>query len=82
MDNTKSERTLRQKISRCIQHTEIPIIVYSVVLISMFLLWRFRTYNEELAMNFFAELFGAAFTLFIIRYTADPVQGEEMESCT
>jgi succinate dehydrogenase hydrophobic anchor subunit len=66
MSNAKSETTLRQKISSRIQQTEIPIIVYAVVLISMFLLWRYRTYNEDIAMNFFAELFGAAFTLFII----------------
>lgn len=61
-----SEKTLRKKISSRILQTEIPIIVYAVVLISMFLLWRYRAYNEEIAMNFFAELFGAAFTLFII----------------
>lgn len=66
MDNPEPRYTLRQKINRRIQRTEIPLIVYAAVLISMFLLWRFRAYNEDLAMDFFAELFGAAFTLFII----------------
>lgn len=66
MSNAKAKNTIRQNISRRIQQTEIPIIVYVVVLISMFLLWRYRAYNEDIAMNFFAELFGAAFTLFII----------------
>lgn len=68
MDNTKSESeyTLRQKINRRIHQTEIPLLVYAVVLISMFMLWRYRAFNEDIAMNFFAELFGAAFTLFII----------------
>ncbi len=59
-------KTLREKITRRINRTQIPFIVYAAVFISMFLLWRFRSYHEELAMDFFAELFGAAFTLFII----------------
>ncbi|MGF1671330.1 MAG: hypothetical protein ACFCU6_12845 [Balneolaceae bacterium] len=66
MSNTKSKNNLRNKISRRIRQTQIPIIVYGVVLISMFLLWRYQAYNEEIAMNFFAELFGVGFTLFII----------------
>jgi hypothetical protein len=60
MDKAKSEHTLRQKISHRIQQTEIPFIVYPVVLVSKFLLWRYRTDNKDIAMNFFAELFGAA----------------------
>lgn len=61
-----NKTTLRQKISSRIFQTEIPFAVYLVVFISMFVLWRYRAYNEDIAMNFFAELFGAAFTLFII----------------
>jgi hypothetical protein len=59
-------QNLRKYISKRIIQSEIPILVYLVILGSMAFLWWWRNYNEELAMNFFAELFGAAFTLFII----------------
>ncbi|MCH8545726.1 MAG: hypothetical protein LAT54_03260 [Cryomorphaceae bacterium] len=57
---------LRSIIYRSLIKTDIPLIVYGVVLLSMILLWRYRHLNEDLALNFFSELFGAAFTLFII----------------
>lgn len=47
-------------------HGGLPIMIYVVLLGAMFLLWYFRHIDEEMTMNFFAELFGAAFTLFII----------------
>lgn len=59
-------KNLRKYLSKRIIQSEIPILVYLVILGSMAFLWWWRNYNEELAMNFFAELFGAAFTLFII----------------
>ncbi|TVP46596.1 MAG: hypothetical protein EA341_13510 [Mongoliibacter sp.] len=59
-------KNLRRYISKRIVQSEIPILVYVVILGSMAVLWWWRRYNEDLAMNFFAELFGAAFTLFII----------------
>lgn len=59
-------RRLRHKIAKRASRSHVPILVYLVVLVSMALLWYYRHYDEELAMNFFAELFGAAFTLFII----------------
>jgi len=37
-----------------------------VVFLTIFILWRYKSYNEDVALNFIAELFGAAFTLFII----------------
>lgn len=57
---------LRSVIYRSLFKTDIPLIVYGVVLLSMILLWRYRHLNEDLALDFFSELFGAAFTLFII----------------
>lgn len=59
-------KKLRKKISGRISQSEIPIIVYFVVFLSIFLLWRFRSFNEDIAFDFIAELFGVAFTLFII----------------
>jgi hypothetical protein len=48
--------------------SNVPILVYIVIVISMAALWYFRIYNEDIALNFLAELFGAAFTLFIIDF--------------
>ncbi|MFC4874456.1 hypothetical protein [Negadavirga shengliensis] len=59
-------KNLRKKISSQLFRTETPMLVYVVVFASIFLLWRYRSYNEDVALNFIAELFGAAFTLFII----------------
>ena len=66
VDSKNAGTTLRKKISRRISQSEIPIIVYVVIFMSIALLWRLRAYNEDIALNFLAELFGAAFTLFII----------------
>lgn len=65
MTDNKSKNTLRQKITGRFLHTDIPIVVYSVVFLTMFMLWRYQAYNE-LAIDFFVELGGAAFTLFIV----------------
>jgi hypothetical protein len=65
MKESNSGKTLRQKISSRFLQTDIPIIVYAVVFFTMFVLWRYQAHNE-LAIDFFVELGGAAFTLFII----------------
>jgi hypothetical protein len=65
MAQDQKENTLRYKITRRFIHSDIPIIVYTVVFFTMFILWRYQSYNE-LAIDFFVELGGAAFTLFII----------------
>lgn len=57
---------LKEKIFIRIQRSEIPVIVYAVLFFGMLILWMFRKYNEDIALNFLVELFGAAFTLFII----------------
>ncbi len=62
----ESALRLKNKISRRISQSHVPIIVYVVVITSMIIVWSLRIYNEEVAFNFLAELFGAAFTLFII----------------
>ncbi|TVR17764.1 MAG: hypothetical protein EA391_03955 [Balneolaceae bacterium] len=62
---TDSVKTLRNKVSGRLQQTELPFVVYAVVFFTMFVLWRYSEY-EELAMDFFVELGGAAFTLFIV----------------
>ncbi len=61
----ESVKTLRDKVSGRLQQTELPFVVYAVVFFTMFVLWRYSEY-EELAMDFFVELGGAAFTLFIV----------------
>ncbi|CAN5569246.1 hypothetical protein BH23BAC1_BH23BAC1_45640 [soil metagenome] len=66
LNSDKTGTSLRKKISRRISQSEIPIIVYVVIFSSIALLWSLRAYNEDIALNFLAELFGAAFTLFII----------------
>jgi len=65
MKQYQSGKTLRQKISSRFLQTDIPIIVYTVVFLTMFILWRYQEHTD-LAIDFFVELGGAAFTLFII----------------
>lgn len=65
MKQSGSGKTLRQKISSRFLQTDIPFVVYAVVFFTMFILWRYQAHNE-LAIDFFVELGGAAFTLFII----------------
>jgi hypothetical protein len=65
MSSNPKENTLRNKIVRSLLQTNIPIIVYTVVFFTMFMLWRYQAYND-LAIDFFVELGGAAFTLFIV----------------
>ncbi|MBS9524732.1 hypothetical protein KI659_12000 [Litoribacter alkaliphilus] len=59
-------KNLKEKISRRIKRSQIPILVYLVLICSMVLLWYLRDFQDGITMDFFAELFGAAFTLFII----------------
>ncbi len=62
----EKSKTLRKRISERVAESEIPIIVYLVIFASIAALWIFRSFNEDIALNFLAELFGAAFTLFIV----------------
>jgi hypothetical protein len=59
-------KNLKEKISRRISRSQIPIIVYLVIICTMAVLWYLRDVQDGITMDFFAELFGAAFTLFII----------------
>jgi len=65
MKDSQPGKTLRQKISSRFLQTDIPFIVYAVVFFTMFMLWRYQA-HAELAIDFFVELGGAAFTLFIV----------------
>lgn len=65
MNVADSANTLRQKITGRLPQTDIPIIVYVVVFLTMLMLWRYQE-RYDLAIDFFVELGGAAFTLFII----------------
>lgn len=57
---------LREKISkRLFKKTDVPVVVYLSVIIAMVVTWRVRE-KYEIAGEFFVELFGVAFTLFII----------------
>ncbi|MCC5874992.1 MAG: hypothetical protein JJU11_02115 [Candidatus Sumerlaeia bacterium] len=60
-------QSLREKVSkRLLWKSELPLIVYIVVFISLATLWLIRSVHEDLTLNLFSELLGAAFTLFII----------------
>lgn len=64
---TKKAPTLRESISKRIFTVgDAPYIVYVSVLLAMILLWRYRDAFDGLAGEFFIELFGVAFTIFII----------------
>ena len=59
--------TLRESISKKIFTIgDAPLIVYLSVLLAMIVLWRYRDSFDGLAGEFFIELFGVAFTIFII----------------
>ncbi|MFT4302986.1 MAG: hypothetical protein ACMXYG_00325 [Candidatus Woesearchaeota archaeon] len=66
IDNQKKIINLRDKFSKRIINSEIPFIVYIVIFTAIAILWIFRLHIEDFAYDFIAELFGAAFTLFII----------------
>lgn len=60
-------KSLRKKVSKRLHwKSELPLIVYVVVLVSLTVLWLIRSVHEDLTLNLFSELLGAAFTLFII----------------
>ena len=61
------KNNLRQKLSsKIFTRGDVPFIVYAVVIIAMIVLWRLNETYSELAGDFFVEMFGVAFTLFII----------------
>lgn len=61
------KRTLRDKITApFFTKGDLPLIVYLTVFGSMAVLWYFRESYEGLPLDFMIELFGVAFTLFII----------------
>jgi hypothetical protein len=58
---------LRNKLSqRLISRSDVPIIVYLTVIAAMVVMWLLRDISSDLTQDFFVELFGVAFTLFII----------------
>lgn len=63
----KVVESLRAKVARRFKwHSELPVIVYVVVFFTLIFLWVIRSVHEDLTLNLFSELLGAAFTLFII----------------
>lgn len=67
MSALKKQGKFRTRISkRLLSKTDVPIIVYVVVLLAMLGLWELQKEHFDLAQDFFVELFGVAFTLFII----------------
>ena len=58
---------LREKIQkRLFRESDTPFIIYFTVLIALLLALSFRNYHQDLSLNLFSELIGAAFTLFVI----------------
>lgn len=63
----KKNFNLRERISKKIfTKDDAPLIVYFSVIITMIVLWYYRESYDGLAGEFFIELFGVAFTIFII----------------
>lgn len=62
----KKDNNLRKALANKIfTNSDVPVIVYGSVILAMIVLW-FLQDQYELAGDFFIELFGVAFTLFII----------------
>jgi len=51
---------------RFLDQSEIPLVVYAAIFVTMGLLWIFQNLHPDVTLGFFTELLGAAFTLFII----------------
>lgn len=61
------KKNLRDKLSsKIFSRGDVPLVVYAVVIIAMLVLWKLNESYSELAGDFFVEMFGVAFTLFII----------------
>jgi hypothetical protein len=63
-DQTQSEE--KKGFRTLFKESDIPIVVYLVVLLGMGAAWWFQAYHPDLGLNLFSELLGAAFTLFIV----------------
>lgn len=64
----KPTPTLRERMAKRLFRTtaDLPIMVYGAVVVSLVIVWSFRSLHEDISLNLFSELLGAAFTLFII----------------
>lgn len=60
------EKTKKKPWWGFLDKTEIPIVVYAAIFLTMALLWIFQNLHPDVTLGFFTELMGAAFTLFII----------------
>lgn len=56
----------KKSIFNVFKHTNIPLSIYIVLLTSMAFFWWAQKYIPDLSLNIFSELFGTAFTVFII----------------
>ena len=58
---------LREKIQkRFFSESDTPLTIYITVAVALVLAFSIKTYHEDLSLNLFSELIGAAFTLFVI----------------
>ena len=58
---------LRERLSKkLIKESETPLIIYLAVFIGIILSLVLKQYHEDLSLNLFSEIIGAAFTLFVI----------------
>lgn len=62
----QAARDLRAKIARRIQSSELPLVVYAAMALTLCGLALIRNRAPDLSLNLISELLGAAFTLFII----------------
>lgn len=62
----KVAQSLKKRIVRRLARSDVPLIVYAAMALTMVLVWSARSRFPDLSLNLVSELLGAAFTLFII----------------
>lgn len=60
------KQSLREKVAKRFLSSDLPLLVYGVMGLTIAILFALRSFAPDLSLNMISELLGAAFTLFII----------------